>query len=353
MHASPIHAVPKLHSDKLWMVIYQSARLFPPNSIIKCEDIRGFPLYNMAHLSEGLICQHRTKPSQSWVIYKSNISEAYHLLPMHPLWQIKQIVTIDRQWDVDHNNCFGGRGSPAIYISFSSLVTWITQHVELIEDIWTYMDDSFSIDKENILWYHKYEKYLPANQVKLLSLWDDLGVPHQPHKQIFSSTLTIIGIYVNMNSLTFTLPKQALDELLQEIEDFAVWSEWKHGASWSLWKRQWLASWMYWGLNIFPLLKPALNRLYPKIAGKDWPLTKIWVNNTVQEDLKWAMHHMQLHLASMCFPVWHGKLRMQMQSSSVMPAWKGSLFIILTALLASMPLSQITLPETSFSTMKP
>ena len=43
---------------------------------------------------------------------------------------------------------------------------------------------------------------------------------------------------------------------------------------------------------MFPLLKPALNRLYPKIAGKDRPLTKIWVNNAVPEDLKWAMHHM-------------------------------------------------------------
>ena len=90
-----------------------------------------------------------------------------------------------------------------------------------------------TLSEGNVLWYHKYKKYLPANQVKLLSLWDDLGVPHQPHKQIFGSTLTIIGISVNPNSLTFTLLKQALDELLQEIKDFAVWSEQKHGASWS------------------------------------------------------------------------------------------------------------------------
>jgi len=58
---------------------------------------------------------------------------------------------------------------------------------------------------------------MPVNQVKLLSLWDELGIPHQPHKQLFGMRLTIIGICVNANSLTFTLPKQALDELLQEI----------------------------------------------------------------------------------------------------------------------------------------
>jgi hypothetical protein len=53
---------------------------------------------------------------------------------------------------------------------------------------------------------------------------------------------------------------------------------------------------MNWSFNIFPLLKPALNHLYPKIAGKDCPLTKIWVNNTIREDLNWATHHIHASL---------------------------------------------------------
>ena len=160
------------------------------------------------------------------------------------------------------------------------------------------MDDSFGIDEEgNLVWYHRYERHMPRNQIKLLSLWDELGIPHQPHKQVFGPTLTIIGIYVNPNSLTFTLPKQALDELLQEIEEFTVWSEKKHGASWSLWKWQRLTGWINWSFNIFPLLKPALNCLYPKIAGKDWPLMKIGVNNAVHEDLK-LLGNKHSHLAN-------------------------------------------------------
>jgi hypothetical protein len=72
-------------------------------------------------------------------------------------------------------------------------VTWIAWKIKLIEDLWTYMDDSFGIDEEeNLVWYYKYEKYMPMNQVKLLSLWDELGIPHQPHKQLFSTTLTVI-----------------------------------------------------------------------------------------------------------------------------------------------------------------
>jgi hypothetical protein len=88
------------------------------------------------------------------------------------------------------------------------------------------------------------------------------------------------------------LPKQALGDLLQEIEDFAFWSEKKHGATWTLHRWQRLTGWMNWSFNVFSLLKPVLNCLYPKMAGKDHPLTKIWVSNAVHKDLKWVTHHM-------------------------------------------------------------
>jgi hypothetical protein len=51
MHASPIHVVPKPHSEKLRMVTNQSAGPYAPNSMIKRDDsIKGFPLDNMSHL---------------------------------------------------------------------------------------------------------------------------------------------------------------------------------------------------------------------------------------------------------------------------------------------------------------
>ena len=137
--------------------------------------------------------------------------EAYRLLPMHPLWQIKQVVTIDGERDLDMKNCFGGHRSASIYISFDGLVTWITKNICFILDLWTYMDDTFGIDEEgNVVWYHQYNKYMPRNQAKLLSLWDKLGIPHKPHQQLSRGRLTIIGIDVNANSLMFTLPTQAL-----------------------------------------------------------------------------------------------------------------------------------------------
>jgi hypothetical protein len=218
MHASPIHAVPKPRSEKLCKVINQSAGPFAPNSMIKREDIKGFPLDNMRHLVAGLLARHQANPNQSYIIFKSDVAEAYRLLPMHPLWQIKQIVTVDEERDVDRNNCFGGRGSAGIFISFDGLVTWIAKNERAIPDLWTYMDDSFGIDESGSeKWYHQYGKNLPTNQMKLLFLWDDLCIPHEPHKQLFGERLTVIGIEFNANSLTLTLPNESLHDLLEEL----------------------------------------------------------------------------------------------------------------------------------------
>lgn len=212
---------------------------------------------------------------------------------MHLLWQFKQIVTIDGEQDVDCDNCFGGRGSPGIYIPFDGLVTWIAKKVKLIPDLWMYMDDSFGIDEErNMLWYHHYGKNMPTNQVKLLSLWNELGIPHEWSKQIFGNKLTAIGIEVNTNSLTLMLPSQGQQDLLEELCNFTAWSEKKKGTSQTLQRWQQLTGWLNWSFNVFPMIRPALNSLYPKIARKDKPHMTIWVNNAVHEDLTWATSHL-------------------------------------------------------------
>ena len=50
---------------------------------------------------------------------------------------------------------------------------------------------------------------------------------------------------------------------------------------------QQLAGWVNWALNVYPLLRPALNNLYSKIRGKDQK-AKVWANKAIKEDLEWA-----------------------------------------------------------------
>ena len=55
MYSMPIHAVPKPGSSDLCMVTDQSASKFSLNSMIACDDIKGYPLDNMKHLGEQLL----------------------------------------------------------------------------------------------------------------------------------------------------------------------------------------------------------------------------------------------------------------------------------------------------------
>lgn len=56
---------------------------------------------------------------------------------------------------------------------------------------------------------------------RLLDLWDELGIPHKQKKQVHGSPLTIIGINVDPNSMTFTLPPAAKQHLIDKLK---LWS---------------------------------------------------------------------------------------------------------------------------------
>jgi hypothetical protein len=77
----------------------------------------------MTHLGEMLLRKRATFPDEELVLFKSDISDTYRNLPMHPLWQVKQINTIRGQRHVDRRNCFGGKGSGSLFIGFNGLVS--------------------------------------------------------------------------------------------------------------------------------------------------------------------------------------------------------------------------------------
>ena len=101
-------------------------------------------------------------------MWKSDISEAYQMCPMHPIWQIMQGVQILGKLYVDRVNQFGGCASPAIFIAVNTLVAWVAKHMRSVEDL-IYVNDSFGIkDEGEVLWYAPYECELPRQQAKLL-----------------------------------------------------------------------------------------------------------------------------------------------------------------------------------------
>jgi len=179
-----------------------------------------------------------------------DVSQAYRCLPMHPLWQLRQVVTICGRHHIDNNNNFGNRGAGRLWVTFFSLVLWIAIVVKFIDDLFAYIDDAFSWEFTNILtFYQPYKKLLPTEQTNLLTLFDKIGIPHDEQKQVFGSPLQVIGFDVDPNVMTITMSLNARAELVTAIQTFADPHQHR-----SLKDFQHLAGWVNWALNVFPLL---------------------------------------------------------------------------------------------------
>ena len=253
--------------------------IFPP---------QGYKNISYKWLNQGMIFRPHGSYSES------NIAEAYQLLPVHLLWQIKQVNTIQGQRYVDRRNSFGGKASGLLFIAFNALVAWIAKNERGINDLASYCDDTFGVELlSNFTFYEPYQCSLPANQTSLLELWDELGIPHKEKKQVYGSNLTIIGINVDMHELLLTLPSESRTDLLDHLREFTRTPE-KNSVKYSLKDFQQLSGWFNWALNVYPLLRPALSNVYAKMlhAMPDKPLTKLYVNNLIRSDLLWAIDHL-------------------------------------------------------------
>src|SRR6202522_4605168 len=223
MYSTPIHAVPKLRSEKLRLVNDHSAGTYSLNSMIAREDVVGAKMDTISDLIAALLRYRRENPKTTLILFKSDVFAAYRRLPLHPLWQIKQIVTIDNIRHVDRCTSFGGRGSCRDYTAFMGLVLWIAIFVKLLVDLFGYIDDNFSFEREgNVLWYEPYQCYYPAKQTELLKLWDEIGLPHDKSKQEYAPVLRIIGFMVDPQRMRVSMDTTDQDKLIQHVSNFSA-----------------------------------------------------------------------------------------------------------------------------------
>ncbi|KAJ3807860.1 hypothetical protein F5876DRAFT_79306 [Lentinula aff. lateritia] len=301
---STVIAVPKPHTEDLCLVAHQSAGEFCQNNMVDKSQTKGNRLDSLLIFLPLLLAFMKDNPGKRLVLWKSDVANVFRLLPMHPLWQIKQVVTTGMptrkeakegvsykdQWSrsVDWCACFGNSGSPRIWNSVMGLIVWIAIHTLQISLLCCFMDDCFSIALAGDLeLYEPYSQKLPREQVKLLRLWDFLGIPHKQSKQVWGETLTIIGFLVDSNELMVTLPSSRKDELVVQVRKFTT------SCHRTLQEWQQLTGWINWSLNAFPLLRPALSNVYNKMKGKSNQSAQIFVNKAVRTDLTWFAEHVE------------------------------------------------------------
>jgi hypothetical protein len=276
MHSSPIAAVPKSTSGKYRLIIDQSCGTHALNSTIRKSQVK-VKLDNIHDLGAALLAVRRKHPKRKLCLFKSDVKSAYRQLPIHPLWQIKQVVTVDGQCHVDRCNTFGNRGGGWNWDSVASLVNWIGTEKKKIPDLLGYVDDNFGWEFEgNTKYYKPYRKHFPAKQTRLLELWDELGIPHDTDKQLYGPSLPIIGYEVDANAMTVKVPNEKKDKVIQLLRHYA-----HEGKSYTLKELQSVAGSTGAVLSLYPRLRSGLHGLFDEMAGKKGPSTKLMVTKTV------------------------------------------------------------------------
>lgn len=216
------------------------------------------------------------------VTFKSDVASAFLNLPAHPLFQLRQAVSIDGLIHIVRRLVFGNRASPRCWCAVSGLLCWIAIRKFGIESLHVYMDDFFGIDVEGRLEHYR-GRDRPSQQVKLLRFWDAIRCPWEEKKQEYGRCLQIIGFYVDINRGAITLSPQALSELTVAIDEFMA----SPGRKAQLRKWQRLAGHINWALNVLPWGRPGLCELYRKMSGKSQPMAAVPLNREVMEELDW------------------------------------------------------------------
>lgn len=221
--------------------------------------------------------------SRAWVpvvIWKSDVMNAYRILPMALAWQIRQIVCIDGLFHADCCANFGSAASPKLWCSFFSLVLWLARSGFGISRINNLMDDTWGVSPLSSMVSFRGHQ-VPLDQAKLLLLFDLLHIPWEWKKQLQGSNLEIFGFWVRSRDLAFSLPDDKKSGLVAALRAFT------ESKSKTLREWQSLLGWASWGLNVFPLGRWALQSSWEKISGKTYKHLVVPHNRAVQHNLRW------------------------------------------------------------------
>ncbi len=108
-----------------------------------------------------------------------------------------------------------------IWCAFYALVLWIGIHIRGLTGLLHCVDDVFSFDvDEELRFYTPYKTYCPAKQAKLLCLFDEISIPHEKWKQEFGCSLTIIGLEVDLDSMTIAMSMEKRVDLIEMVKKF-------------------------------------------------------------------------------------------------------------------------------------
>ena len=284
MVVSPLGLVERKRTSKLRLTTDQTASGLNDSIDRASARVR---YDNLRDLGAHVRLMAKLHPGLPLVAFKSDVKGCFPCLPMHPLWQLKQVCKVHGLYHVVRTGLFGNRFLPYTWCTIGGLLAWAVVHVKGSAAQLHYMDDYFGIAlASQMRHFARYPSRLwPEPQAALLELWDEVGIPHEEDKQDYSFvSLPIIGLDVNVLERSIRFPAESRAELIAEIENFTSKSI---DRSPPLRRWQSLLGWCNWALNACPLARPGLASSYGKISGKTRSDQGVFLNEQVVEDLSW------------------------------------------------------------------
>lgn len=228
----------------------------------------------------------KKKKSSDLIMWKSDVKNAYRLLPMAPQWQLRQVVNVAGFYHIDRCANFGSTASAKLWCAFFSLVLWIAEQVFGIQHLNNLMDDTWGVSSKNeLIWFKEQE--IPRDQALFLLVFDKIRVPWDWKKQVHGHELEVIGFWVEPNKLKLSLAPEKKEDLITKINDFTGTNQ----NNLREWQR--LLGWCSWALNVFPLGRVALQSSWDKIAGKTYKRLVVPHNKDIQMDLRWLASRLE------------------------------------------------------------
>ena len=83
MYAMPIHVILKPHTTNFRLITNLSTGDFAPNTMIDKDDTTNLPLDMITELGSALISFRQVHRDVKLMMWKSDMSQAYHRMLMH------------------------------------------------------------------------------------------------------------------------------------------------------------------------------------------------------------------------------------------------------------------------------
>ncbi|GAA5939866.1 hypothetical protein JCM1841_004223 [Sporobolomyces salmonicolor] len=229
------------------------------------------------------------------VLWKLDVSAAFKLILMHPLWQARQAILVAYRdsagrlrprFHLQWRAAFGSRASPYLWTSLMAGVMWIVRdrHAAFVPFPLFYMDDAFNADlsgETRVVVHDGEARRVPAGQAATIEVWDEIGLAWKWAKAEHGRALTITGIVVDIDDASLYLDRAAVERFAVAVSSFLSSPDRQQPL------RRWrqIGGWGNWALTVRPWAKALLAPVFAKMGRSPSPYTRLFLNEEVRHGL--------------------------------------------------------------------